>query len=386
MADSKTSMEFFESNPDDETPEAVPATERKKNEDVIEEEFKPSLAFEKFAGKVYDTTASDFSDSSIRKISSRRGDYNTLRQNKQKMETPMERYNRLKSEMQEFQEELAAIATQADAKNDAVGDVSKAVSADLSKLEGELGTVLQDKRLAPFLEHSFPISQSDIVQKSVASQLLSELSKAATKTKPGPPGSSDGVTYELYYNPSANNKLDLAALDRRLATLESTVGGTEAAPGFPDIQTGLLHLQRKLELLDQQKLDAAYRRIKSLVAELELFEQQKAATSGKPTGQEQKIDELYKLMSRWDKSSEQLPLVVSRLQSLKDLHEESANAVARVQALEKQNAAIDSLLRNDQAALSQVSKSLATNVGVMAGNVKALETRFDELAKKMGKL
>jgi hypothetical protein len=200
---------------------------------------------------------------------------------------------------------------------------------------------------------------------------------------------------------AASNRMQfsLVELDRRLGSLETLVGPDEGGDTklnipFDDIQTGLTTLHRKLELLDQHKLDGIYRRIKTLSAELDMIEQQQQAVmtesqqqkGGKGSVYMEKIASLYSIMHRWDTTAQQLPLVVSRLQSLKDLHEESADAAVRLQHVARTQDKCRLLLQSDRTALRKLQESVAANAKIMHTNVTALESRFTALAAKMDKL
>lgn len=59
-------------------------------------------------------------------------------------------------------------------------------------------------------------------------------------------------------------------------------------------------------------------------------------------------------MNKWDSTSEQLPMIVSRLQSLKILHEEAAAFSKNIQELESQQDEMKKLLKSDSELLKQV--------------------------------
>jgi hypothetical protein len=301
---------------------------------------------------------------------------------------------------------------------------------------------------------------------------------------------------ELVYNADAKQsdevraqlqRLDVAQVELRVAHLEKALGvGANALPGlapsalasatgilppsysssssssslgssgqqlglaFPDLTTAVVQLQRKLDLLDNSKLDWIFRRTKLLALELEALEQQRnrlaaasatcasasasagsAAAAGKTVSQqeeqvhvvtfvvfwllvvglsvcvlvcpsvglciglrlcvasssyhlslmcfpsssssssscssfspssssssssfsssssyyyyssssysssssrEQQVNVVYEQMGRWDKVAQQLPVVIARLQSLRDLHEYQASLAQRVAALQQ---------------------------------------------------
>jgi len=352
---------------------------------------------------VYDTSRSDFSDATFKdrlvQVASRRPDYTAFSSPQFRFESPLDRYNRLKTEVKQFQEELDSLVKQSAAsKADPVREVSDLINKDLAGLEKELGALLTDERLRPFMQPSAATAEA-IVDADLTGRLLSELERAG---KPG--GKGDGkqkpavaaagssqATYELYYAGSGSDKkeqLDLVQLDRRVALLEKSLGSiTESSPAFPDVQTGLRVVSKKVELIDDAKLDAVSKRVKALRIELEALESQRAALKGaKASPHEDKVSQLYAMMSRWDKAAQVVPTVITRLQTLREIHEECATLVVRVQNVEKQQEAVDRLLKEDRAALDRLTESLATNAKLMQANVSTLDSRFTELAKRMDAL
>jgi len=88
-------------------------------------------------------------------------------------------------------------------------------------------------------------------------------------------------------------------------------------------------------------------------------------------------------MGRWDLISQQLPNIVSRLQTLKSLHNESVSFQQGVQQLEAQQEDIKSLLKFNGELMTKVDTNFKSNLNIVQSNVKVLETRFSDLAKKL---
>jgi len=200
----------------------------------------------------------------------------------------------------------------------------------------------------------------------------------------------DVPTYELYYKPGDKALTDgnLASLDKRLATLEKTIGTTneETAPSFPDIQTGLRNLSRKLELLDQSKIENIHRRIKGVMQELNDFETVRAKQGQVSSPHEEKIETVYALMTKWDHVSSTVPVLVSRLQSLKEIHEDSANAMVRLENVEKQIETCQTILTDDKSTLTKIGQNFAANVKTIQTNISGLETRLGSISAKIDQL
>jgi len=265
-------------------------------------------------------------------------------------------------------------------------------------LDQSTGAVLADSDLINKLVsqiHSF----SDQKEKPATTQGKTTPTPAAGTTVPTsqPTTVPDVPTYELYYKGNAG-ELDAAtvsSLDRRLAMLERTVGpppqDDHTTPGssFPDLQTGLRALSKKLELLDQTKLDRITQRTRVIIQELESVETTKARTTQQTADEKARssqVDSLYNLMTRWDSVATSVPQIVARLQSLKEVHEESATALLRLDAVDKQAESINQLLQEGKNALNKVSQNFAANMKVMESNMVSLEGRFNAISEKIEKL
>merc|ERR1712032_678640 len=134
----------------------------------------------------------------------------------------------------------------------------------------------------------------------------------------------------------------------------------------PDLQTAVHQLQKRLSLLDQQKLDALRTGVQKVIQEMEQVFAKKAELEGLGTTRDRdldrKVSELYELCHRWTATSAALPLVVARLQSLQALHQESASFTARLAALEEQQDELARLLTVTSSAVQELGRGLQDNM------------------------
>merc|ERR1719471_2662895 len=128
------------------------------------------------------------------------------------------------------------------------------------------------------------------------------------------------------------------------------------------------------------KLDALVRRAQVLKKKL-----QDIQTRGHEAI-ELKISKLFDMMTRWDAAALQLPTVVDRLRSVKNVHEESANIVQKVNNLETQNKLIADQLAANKEILGNVQASLAQNANLMSKNMKTIQDRLNKVQESMKKL
>jgi chromosome segregation ATPase len=373
--------------------------EEKKNEDIVEMELRPQLAFEKFAGKVFDPRVGEAAPSPLRPAAS---EFVSLPHSERRFESPFERFMRLKDELASFQKDLQALAEASKVSDQSTAQAAAALTRELAAMEQSVAAMSSNQAFRPFLASEF-VDPDLLRQKSLLDQLVQQLERAgsgsgaapaaaAADKKPDASTHGGRVVYELFYNPqkeAARRLMNLVDIDRRITGLERTLGAAsdERNLGFSDVYTAINSIRRRMELLDQSKLDQVYRRVRTLMSELDLLESQKARLQGPDaTKQDEKINQLFDMMTKWDEAAQLLPSVIARLQSLRDVHEESAQAVLRMQDLEAQQAQMRTLLQQDHDALQAASQSLASNMKTMTENVRKLHERVEALSTKIARL
>merc|ERR1712241_1071706 len=77
---------------------------------------------------------------------------------------------------------------------------------------------------------------------------------------------------------------------------------------------------------------------------------------------DRKVSELYEFCHRWSATAASLPTLVSRLQSLQALHQQSATFAARLTALEEQQVELVKLLETTNRAVQELGVGLKENM------------------------
>jgi dynactin-2 len=93
----------------------------------------------------------------------------------------------------------------------------------------------------------------------------------------------------------------------------------------------------------------------------------------------EKIDKLLHKVQRWDSIANQVPLIVSRLQSLKDVHEESLLFGETIRKLTSHQEEIQSLLGSQDVVLSKLEQAFQNNAKIIEANVKSIDQRIQAL-------
>lgn len=379
-------MECFEYTPEE---DAGPARQpyKPRTEDVVVKDIDACASFEAFAGA--NLTTQDYTKSHY--IPSLGSSALTLAADTR--ETPAQTYERLTAELARFKSDIASAKT---VEGDV--DISSLLTEELAGLEASLEATSKDAKLAPFLKPSFPTLPADLsslpgtgAQSGVLTKTLGEEMQKFRSTmeqkSPAEEKTAKGVTYEIMAPPvTSSPNVDLVALDKRLTALEGVVGGEEsAAEGlgrqFPDLTSGVVYLRRQLKTLNEPGvLEPKLRRIDALMAELELLEQQKQTIPGaKNPEYEQKLNKMYECMGEWDAAARLLPGVLARLQSIKDVSTEGADASSQIKKINDDQAGIDALLASQKIQLQQTKDSLSKGLAEMEATMTQLDSAMAKL-------
>jgi len=192
-----------------------------------------------------------------------------------------------------------------------------------------------------------------------------------------PAATGNGITYSLYLNKSEQSPL--FELDRRVDRLCQVVGGVP--PSSQSMFAVVRDLQARLELADEFKLDAIYRRTKSLVTEIDTIEtpEQTAAVQGQDQAKALQIGQLRTVLLPLSADAQDVPNVLNRIKTRKDTDEQAARVLLRLKRLQSSHEAVTRMLLTDQQALLQVGNQMVANSKTMTGNLQILQQRLKAL-------
>jgi len=387
--------EVFESEdfnePDDANVDAPAAREpQEPNGDVIEEQIKPSQAFQIYAGQLFDPKSG--LDKKNGGMASRV--YDTTQSKDANFESPLQTYKRLQSEIHEFKQSLDTIAERAQKEQE---NPIRPITQELSQQIGKLWNNVENFRNDARIKSLFDESNSAMLDTVDAHYLFKRLEEFQAQKLDGQRDSDDHkagndkrAVFTLYHDGSTNNQsFRMVDIKERLESLESIIGRKPENPTIGDMTRSIEYLSSVLALLsDEGKLEGLVRRAQVLRKRLqEIQAKGHAAIELQITKtKEEKISTLFEMMSRWDEAAKTLPTVVKRLRSVSNLHEESANIVTKVGKLESQNKVIKSTLEANQEMLNEVKTSLAKNAEVMTTNMSTIQDRLNKIQQQMQSL
>lgn len=319
-------------------------TEKVKTGKVVSEETEPLKSFETFGGKVFDPSDSG--------ILGERGQVVYSGGVDKGEETPIQKYRRLKNEIQAFEAGLTKLAVQAKGGHDPTSQIVELLSQDLANMRAALSN------------NSAILFQGGSV-KTVQEQ-LADLQKGISATEP---------TADIAGGQRSDSHL--TALQNRVATLEKIVGSSKRGDALGTIAA----LSSKLDILgDPAKFKEIQRKVTGLTESLNTLRKEKKKFE--PILQKQKsekVEKLFQMMSTWDKAAVQLPVVVERLKSLQLLNSEAAGVVDLVNTLDDQQKQLTQALSEDKVLLETVNKTLASNCETIAANIASLDERIKKL-------
>ncbi|KAF9222658.1 hypothetical protein BS17DRAFT_783206 [Gyrodon lividus] len=187
-------------------------------------------------------------------------------------------------------------------------------------------------------------------------------------------------------------------MDKRVGELEKLVGSVsatldETTPLTPPLLPMIMRLNNQLTLLTQPRhIDSVSRRLKLLLSDLERVSANQAqkrqqAGAGQGSGGTTSLtpaqDAVLPLLSRLTPSLPHIPHILTRLRTLSALHGSAAEFQGTLASLEDEQRRTREALEALQGAVTAVDASIEANRGTVAGNVKSLEDRVEQVLTRL---
>eukprot|EP00002_Diphylleia_rotans_P015820 TRINITY_DN3064_c0_g1_i2.p1 TRINITY_DN3064_c0_g1~~TRINITY_DN3064_c0_g1_i2.p1 ORF type:complete len:320 (-),score=73.18 TRINITY_DN3064_c0_g1_i2:178-1137(-) len=285
-----------------------------------------------------------------------------------KIESPLEKYNRLRAEVDEFMCELQAL--QQDPVIIAEGIPSpNEIMQQMRILERDLESSLRFAQVS----ESHLNSRSD----DSARQLLRKLDETA-KLSHGD-GNSQSTNTQVYH-PSS-----LQTVEERIARLETTVGASLLPEGISNYRELASVLHEKLSIIsDPTKLEGIRSRLAPLISQLESVSKAKHLPTKTTQDVDARIMRAFEILESWEKYSTTLPLLVERLMTLQDIHTGAAKVHTQVIEMDQEQKRLQELLHDNQNALQKLSSTFQENAKIIETNTRHLSSRMDLILSRLG--
>ena len=212
---------------------------------------------------------------------------------------------------------------------------------------------------------------------------LGRVAQDAARLARAPDGPRE-VAYELSRAPGLAAMAEssrLSALEAGLAAIERQLAPLPAASAEgSDLAAAVAQLQRRLSLLEPEKLDAvrsgAQRMLSGIEAAPPPRQRPSAPGDPEPAALDRRVAELHEECCRWGPGVPALPALAARLGSLQVPHREGLAFATRLSALEDQQDEMARVLRATSAAVQELRRGMRENMAVMRENLHSLEERI----------
>ena len=167
----------------------------------------------------------------------------------------------------------------------------------------------------------------------------------------------------------------LTRLEERLLRLEGKTLGVDPAPSAP-LGQRVEAMQRQLAALSPEALDVLEARARLMAAEQQKNQGELEIVWAKIL----ELEELQRKMEEWDATCQDLPRVVERLNSLKQVHDASISFSQHLQSLESSSETALQILKSNEELLKQVQEGFQSNFKVILSNCETLASRLQNIS------
>ena len=368
-----------------------PEVKQKHNSpDILDEKVDATTSFEIFAGKRYWGTKAD-EDNFKNELNNRLGKNSERPASQvsgglQRIESPMERYQRLRVEVSEFENDLRALeaATMSEKEKEIKlmdGFLPK-VKNGISDLLKQLSNLEGNPSLGPLLLSRHGSSSMNAFQSDLSTNIKTNFEQMKFNSDATGMAESSGTSSRSMTDTS--RLLVDAALEERINRLEKYLGvpSTNVA-NSSSVLSIMDDLEKKMATLTPAFLESVRRRTKMLIQELDSVSKKMKRHGGSLSGQtdqeKEKIIKLYDAMVKYDHVSEEIPVIVERLKSVEGLHRQSLDFDRKLKQLEEAQLSCLEYLKRDEEILTNLEQSMTENAVIMEKNINVLDEKFKGL-------
>jgi len=376
----------------DERPEADQCVDYEDQSESVEGlHVSANEAFSKFKDKSLDPANVDFSDRLGRGrntgYEARSGQWELAGDGD--TETLVQKYQRLKYEVQQLDQEIAGLQSSLTDKSSEEERAASQMTPEVTRLQRHLAGVNLEQLLG-----SEVLSVLGDPQGALRSKLelqLSELAGGGATSAAAAPaaGGTDTASYELQLRPErarVQQTEALGQLEKRLERMEKAVGATpekmsrlSAETRQKSLLAAVDALSAKVSLLSPATLEAAEGRLQALHQRLrDVAEQRTAAGAGAAVDQEKlnTITELHQLMEKSTGVQGELPAILERLGSLQSLHDHALDFSRSLTQLEVAQQKMEGQLGQAEGQLERVQTDSAASLASVRQGLDTLSARL----------
>ncbi|CBQ68798.1 conserved hypothetical protein [Sporisorium reilianum SRZ2] len=309
-------------------------------------------------------------------------------------ESVADRLRRLKFEASQLEEELSAgAAASKEAATPSEQVDSAEVLSQLKVLQGQLANL------------AVPSSSSSVDPSGGEGKANKEALRALLQQVKSAPSTTSTADAPTRITPAASEPravADLVQVEARLSELESTLGLEQALldeskPVSRPVLTTLARLEHQLSILSQPRhLDAISRRVKVLVTEMDrVHDVRRKLTTAEPgpadttsTGtltpaELTQLQQLFAVSTRLEPLLPVIPSVLTRLQTLAELHSSAAHFGSVLDELHESSSERQVQEHEMEALLSKIEANMDETSRKVEANFESLQNRIEEVAARL---
>eukprot|EP00388_Colpodella_angusta_P003411 GDKJ01012020.1.p1 GENE.GDKJ01012020.1~~GDKJ01012020.1.p1 ORF type:complete len:426 (-),score=95.57 GDKJ01012020.1:162-1439(-) len=383
-------------------------------------------AFEKFENITYKCGPGiDFKHGFVIGAHSKRSTFETIGEDILAGETPLQKLSRLQGEVADMVSYLQTL-DQLKSHQELNGETPGSIIDEMQILKNAIEALMRTPEVA-----SGEVSVSALTGK-VSADIAARAARSATQTASG--DDAVDVRYEIICPPERVPRDDIDAsriltLENRLSAIEVQIGSKASVRlPFSDVTSGLEELALRVVSVDPEQLERASRKAKTLVVEIDELSDSvlrfvKSSSSAGNVDKDEvddhgtstqtvkfdvngglnssskvggsssqalkasealsndlshvdKVNALYNLCFEWRQLAGAIPLLSTRLRTMKAVHQNSVNVAARVQTLETQQKQLGHLLQTAFDALESTREAMKSSLEKMAKSAQLLEDRM----------
>eukprot|EP01038_Epipyxis_sp_PR26KG_P014970 gene14970-20139_t len=297
-----------------------------------------------------------------------------------RIESPLQKYSRLRSEIESFKLDL---------DNMVIAEEKKA-SSIYSLLQTETGKLLSTAQLLQN-HKGLKLVHTDIEASEQVLQHLMDQLKVATSNK----GSLTNYRQKEEVAPKNSEIIDLEkrvtileamlGLHSNLMDVDNTFGSKSIVQNSFPLVEALTRLEGRIAMLDPASLQTIGKNTKELKSDLE------AALKAKSGAQDprertaieaaKRVEELYEKVQKVEAIAEDLPNLVVRFKTLEGVHLAASNFASRLLNMEEEIKVLSGDLVSNKDVLASITTGLTENMATMQANIKRVDDRILKLSK-----
>jgi hypothetical protein len=342
---------------------------RQENTSLLTSSINPEEAFEIFNGKLFGVA---------------RTEYSVADAIERRVESPLQRYSRLRQELDTLTIDLESLAE--------AGKLNPDTSSFWSVLQSETNALVSSARSLENHKALQLLKKNISSSEKILDQLVASVKSISTRENPF-------KTQDNSNKVSLTTDMTVMSLEKRVTILETLLGiacneqqlnlaGSKPfSSSFPLVEA-IAKLEQRMSMLDSSNLDALRVKANTLRGELESAAKLKSPLTVENKALEafKKVEDLVDKVHKIESVADDLPVLVVRLKTLENIHLAASTFADRLYNMEGEVSNLAADVKSNNEVLRALKVGMAENITIMQNNLKEMEHQFTAKQASSGKL